>query len=141
MYRPTTASNALTTGSYLESIFEFKEVNGNIIYLSSGNLNIYSGTNTLKLETIKSSGANPSTDLSPQPTFTGSRWQWAALPEGTGPDANSYAFAAQIGNPLLVWRRKGVADPHTGDFILQKSMFFLLFIFKYTPKVPFGDSK
>ena len=120
VYRPTTASNALTTGSYLESIFEFKDVAGNITYLSSGNLNIYSGSTTLKLETIKSSGGNPSTDLSPQPTFTGNRWQWAALPEGTGPDANSYGFAAQLGNPLLVWRRKGTVDPHTGDFILQK---------------------
>jgi len=120
VYRPTTASNALTTGSYLESLFEFKDVAGNITYLSSGNLNIYSGSSTLKLETIKSSGGNPSTDLSPQPTFTGNRWQWAALPEGTGPDANSYGFAAQLGNPLLVWRRKGTVDPHTGDFILQK---------------------
>jgi len=118
--RTITASNALGSENPIESIFEFKDVAGNITYLSSGNLKIYSGNETLKVETIKSSGANPSTDLSPQPTFTGSRWQWAALPEGTGPDANSYGFAAQLGNPLLVWRRKGVADPHTGDFVLQK---------------------
>ena len=118
--RTITASNALGSENPIESIFEFKDVAGNITYLSSGNLKIYSGNETLKVETIKSSGANPSTDLSPQPTFTTNRWQWAALPEGTGPDANSYGFAAQLGNPLLVWRRKGVADPHTGDFILQK---------------------
>lgn len=118
--RTITASNALGLENPIESIFEFKDVAGNITYLSSGNLKIYSGNETLKVETIKSSGANPSTDLSPQPTFTTNRWQWAALPEGTGPDANSYGFAAQLGNPLLVWRRKGVADPHTGDFILQK---------------------
>lgn len=118
IYRPTIASNSLGAGNYLESIFEFKTVGGTTTYLSSGNGQIFSGANTTNLTRryIFGTDASGPAVLSPQPTFTGNRWQWCALPEGSGPAAESYAFAAQGGNPFLVYRE----GAHSGPFVFQR---------------------
>lgn len=113
-----TASNSLGAGNYLESIFEFKSVGGTITYLSSGNGQLFSGANTINLTRryIFGTDASGPAVLDPQPTFTGNRWQWCALPEGSGPAAESYAFAAQGGNPFLVYRE----GAHSGPFVFQR---------------------
>jgi len=118
IYRPTIASNSLGAGNYLESIYEFKTVGGIITYLSAGNGQIFSGANTTSLTRsyIFGTDASGPAVLSPQPTFTGNNWQWCALPEGSGPSAESYAFAAQGGNPFLVYRE----GAHSGPFVFQR---------------------
>jgi len=118
IYRPTTASNDLTTGSYLESIFEFKTIGGSISYLSSGDGKLYASSTTTSLTRKYVFGADSGgpVALSTQPNFTGNRWQWAALPEGSGAAAESYAFAAQSGNPFLVYRE----GAHSGPFVFQR---------------------
>jgi hypothetical protein len=118
VYRPTTASNALTTGSYLESIFEFKTIGGTITYLSSGDGKLFSGATTTNLvrKYVFGSDSGGPVALTTQPTFTGNRWQWAALPEGSGGAAESYAFAAQAGNIMLVYRE----GAHSGPFVFQR---------------------
>jgi hypothetical protein len=118
IYRPTTASNALSTDSYLESIFEFKTVGGSISYLSSGDGKLFASdtTTTLTRKYVFGADSGGPVALGTQPTFTGNRWQWCALPEGSGPAAESYAFAAQGGNPFLVYRE----GAHSGPFVFQK---------------------
>jgi hypothetical protein len=113
-----TASNSLGTDNYLESIFEFKTIGGTISYLSSGNGQLFASSITTNLTRkyvfdTDSSGPIP---LATQPNFTGNRWQWAALPEGSGAAAESYAFAAQSGNPFLVYRE----GAHSGPFVFQR---------------------
>ena len=118
IYRPTTASNDLTTDSYLESIFEFKTIGGSISYLSSGDGKLYASDTTTSLtrKYVFDTDAGGNVILNPQPNFTGNRWQWAALPEGSGAAAESYAFAAQSGNPFLVYRE----GAHSGPFVFQR---------------------
>jgi hypothetical protein len=118
VYRPTTASNALTTGSYLESIFEFKTIGGSISYLSSGDGKLFASDTTTSLtrKYVFGPDSGGPAVLGTQPTFTGNRWQWAALPEGSGGAAESYAFAAQGGNQLLVYRE----GAHSGPFVFQR---------------------
>ena len=118
VYRPTTASNDLTTDSYLESIFEFKTIGGSISYLSSGDGKLYASSTTTSLTRKYVFGADSGgpIPLATQPNFTGNRWQWAALPEGSGAAAESYAFAAQSGNPFLVYRE----GAHSGPFVFQR---------------------
>lgn len=113
-----TASNSLGAGNYLESIFEFKTVGGTITYLSSGNGQLFSGATTTNLTRryIFGPDSGGPVALTTQPTFTGNRWQWCALPEGSGPAAESYAFAAQGGNPFLVYRE----GAHSGPFVFQR---------------------
>ncbi len=116
--RTITASNSLGTDNYLESIFEFKTIGGSISYLSSGNGQLFvSGTTTnLTRKYVFDTDASGPIVLATQPNFTGNRWQWAALPEGSGAAAESYAFAAQSGNPFLVYREGG----HSGPFVFQR---------------------
>lgn len=118
IYRPTTASNSLGTGNYLESIFEFKTVGGSISYLASGNGQLFAAATTSNLVRKYVFGADSGgpVALATQPTFTGDRWQWCALPEGSGPAAESYAFAAQSGNTFLVYRE----GAHSGPFVFQR---------------------
>jgi hypothetical protein len=118
VYRPTTASNSLGTDNYLESIFEFKTIGGSISYLSSGNgqLFVSSTTTNLTRKFVFGADSGGPIALTTQPNFTGDRWQWAALPEGSGAAAESYAFAAQSGNPFLVYRE----GAHSGPFVFQR---------------------
>ena len=116
--RTITASNSLGTDNYLESIFEFKTVGGTISYLSSGNGQLFASSVTTNLTRKYVFGADSGgpIPLVTQPNFTGNRWQWAALPEGSGAAAESYAFAAQSGNPFLVYRE----GAHSGPFVFQR---------------------
>lgn len=116
--RTITASNSLGTGNYIESIFEFKTVGGSITYLSSGNGQLFSGDTLTRLtrKYVFGTDASGPAVLSTQPTFTGNRWQWCALPEGSGAAAESYAFAVQNGNPMLVYRE----GAHSGPFVFQR---------------------
>jgi hypothetical protein len=113
-----TASNSLGTDNYLESIFEFKTIGGTISYLSSGNGQLFASSVTTNLTRKYVFGADSGgpIPLVTQPNFTGNRWQWAALPEGSGAAAESYAFAAQSGNPFLVYRE----GAHSGPFVFQR---------------------
>jgi hypothetical protein len=113
-----TASNPLTTGTNIESIFEFKTVGGSISYLCSGDGKLFSTTDnvTLTRKFVFGTDATGPAVLATQPTYSSNRWQWAALPEGSGPVAESYAFAAQGGNQLLVYREGG----HAGAFVFQR---------------------
>ena len=112
----TTNNGSLSDTDPIESIFEFKEVTGTIQYLSAGGLKLYSGTTTLTEKSVYGADSGGPVPLATQPTFTGNRWQWAALPEGSGSAAESYAFASQIGNTLMVYREGG----HTGPFVFQR---------------------
>jgi hypothetical protein len=116
--RTITSTNSLGTNNYIESIFEFKQVNGVVTYLSSGNGQLFSSSTTTNLIRSYVFGADSGGPvvLATQPPFTGNRWQWCALPEGSGPVAESYAFAAQGGNPFLVYRE----GAHNGPFVFQK---------------------
>jgi hypothetical protein len=101
----TTTPGALST-SYVESMFEFIDKDRSITILSAGNGKLFSGTTTLTQRLINGAeSAGVSTALVTQPTFTGNRWQWAQLSEGTGSTSKINGFVAQKGNPLLVYRR------------------------------------
>ena len=112
----TTNNSSLSDTDPIESIFEFKEVNGTIQYLSAGGSKLYTGTTTLTEKSIFGPDSGGPVALSPQPAITNNRWQFAALPEGSGGLAESYAFAAQIGNTMLVYREGG----HSGPFVFQR---------------------
>jgi hypothetical protein len=118
VHRPTNATNSLGTDNYVESIFEFKTIAGDISYLCSGNGQLFSTTDKITLTRKYVFGADSGGPiaLSSQPIFTGNRWQWAALPEGSGAAAESYAFAAQSGNILLTYRE----GAHSGPFVFQR---------------------
>ncbi|CAB4240802.1 hypothetical protein UFOVP22_8 [uncultured Caudovirales phage] len=108
----TTVPDGLTTSKSIESLFEFVDSNMTSTFLSGGNLKLFTGTTTLVESPIKA--ADQTTNVSI--TFTGNRWQFAQLAEGIGFDASIYGFAAQGGNPFLVYRKVN----HTGDYIFQK---------------------
>jgi len=118
VHLPTNATNSLGTDNYIESIFEFKTVAGDILYLCSGNGQLFSTTDNITLTRKYVFGADSGgpVALTTQPSFTGNRWQWAALPEGSGAAAESYAFAAQSGNTMLVYRE----GAHSGPFVFQR---------------------
>jgi hypothetical protein len=112
----TTTPGDLGT-AYIESLFEFLDEDRISTILSAGNGKIFKGTTTLT--TLPVNGAETggtSSPLSPQPTFTGNRWQFAQLAKGAGIDAEMYGFLVQGGNPALVYRREN----NVGDFKIQK---------------------
>jgi len=112
----TTSSGSLST-SYIESMFEFIDVDRTSTILSAGNGKFFSGTTTLtNLPIYGAESGGTATALSPQPTFTGNKWQWAQLSEGSGLGSLMYGFAAQKGNELLIYRRMN----HAGSYIFQK---------------------
>jgi len=114
----TVTPDGLST-SYVESLFEFIDTDRSITIFSAGNGKLFKGTTTLTNMTVNGPEAgNPgvSTPLSPQPTFTGNRWQWAQLAEDGGYNALMYGFAVQKGNDALVYRRMN----HNGAFAFQK---------------------
>jgi len=112
----TTSAGDLST-SYVESMFEFIDVDRSVTILSAGNGKLFKGTTTLTTLTVNGAeSGGVTTPLSPQPTFTGNRWQFAQLAEGAGYGASMYGFAAQGGNEALVYRRQG----HSGSYVYQK---------------------
>ncbi len=108
----TTNNGTLTDSEAIGSIFEFKEIDGTITYLSAGGGKLFSGTETLTEHIPKAADQTTNAPITP----TDDRWQFAALPEGSGITASSYGFAAQIGNPFLVWRKSS----HSGPYIFQR---------------------
>jgi len=108
----TTNNGTLADDEDIEAIYEFKDITGTITYLSAGGGKLFTGTETLTEHNVKE--ADETTNASV--LFTTNRWKFVSLPEGTGPTASSYAFAAQIGAPMLVWRRAS----HVGSYIFQR---------------------
>lgn len=112
----TTNNGALNDNEYLESMFEFKNLQGVSTYLSAGGGKLFTGSTTLTQKLVYGTDASGPAVLATQPTFTGNRWQFAALAEGSGATAESYAFAAQGGNRMMVWREGG----HVGAYVWQR---------------------
>lgn len=112
----TTNNGDLADNEYIESIFEFRDVGGNSTFLSAGGGKLFSGTTTLTRKEIYGADADGPVPLVTQPTFTGNRWQFAALQENSGAAAKSYAFAAQAGNNMLVYRE----GAHSGPYVFQQ---------------------
>jgi hypothetical protein len=108
----TTNNGSLSDTDYLESLFEFIDIDLTATILSCGGGKMYSGSTTLTELPVKQ--ANQTTDLTI--TFTGNRWQFSQLAEGAGYGNTMYGFAAQTGNPLLVYRKAN----HTGAYIWQR---------------------
>jgi hypothetical protein len=108
----TTNNGTLSDTAYLESMFEFIGTDLTPTILSCGGGKMYSGTTTLTELPVKQ--ADQTTNLTI--TFTGNRWQFSQLAEGAGYGNSMYGFAAQTGNPLLVYRKTN----HTGAFIWQR---------------------
>lgn len=108
----TTNNGVLNDTEAIGSIFQFKEVDGTITYLSAGGGHLFTGTDTLVEQIPKAANQTTDSPISP----VDDRWQFASLAEGSGISAASYGFAAQIGNPFLVWRKTS----HTGVFIWQR---------------------
>lgn len=111
-YHLDTTSTPLTSGKEIESLFEFQDIDGSTTILSAGDAKLLKGTTTQTAVSVFAADETTVVTTS----FTGNRWQFASLLEGTGPSAKSLAVAAQRGNPLLVYRRKS----GTGDYIFQR---------------------
>lgn len=112
----TTNNGDLANDEYIESIYEFRDIGGDSKVLSAGGGKLFSGTTTLTRELVYGADSGGPVALSPQPTFTGNRWQFTALQEGAGASAESYAFAAQGGNNMLVYRE----GAHSGPYVFQQ---------------------
>lgn len=111
----TTNNGSLADTDNIEAIHEVKEVDGNISYISAGGNKLYSGITTLTEIELKQADQN--TALSR--TFTGNRWQFATLAYGAGSAAVTNVLCAQIGQPLMVYR-KSTSGASSGTYILQE---------------------
>ena len=108
----TTVPDGLTTTAFVESLFEFVDSTMTSTFLSGGNAKLFAGSTTLVEVPVKAADQTTTVTTS----FTGNRWQFAQLAEGIGFDASIYGFAAQGGNPFLVYRKTN----HTGAYIFQQ---------------------
>jgi len=108
----TTDNGTLLDTEAIKAIFEFKETDGTITYLSAGGGHLFTGTDILVEQIPKAANQTTNSPVSPPDD----RWQFAALAEGSGISATSYGFAAQMGAPMLVWRKTS----HTGVYIWQR---------------------
>jgi len=106
----TTNNGTLNDDEPIEAIYEFKNVDGNITYLSAGAGKLFTGTATLVEKTVRDATDTGNVVVS----FTGNKWKWATLPNGAGLNALGQAFAAQRGNPFLIWNKVG------SNFIYQR---------------------
>jgi hypothetical protein len=112
----TTSRADLGVNQPLESMYEIVTVQGASTIVSAGAGKFYTGTTTLTRLNVFGPDHNGPVALSPQPTFTGNRWQWCTLQEGAGADAETYAVTVQRGNPALVYRE----STHSGPYVLQR---------------------
>ena len=109
-----TTSTSLSTDAYIESIFEFKDVDSTVTFLSGGDGKLFKGTTTqTQVQVYLTDETTPVVT-----SFTGNRWQFQSLLEGTGETARSYAIATQKNNTALVYRRSGPS--YTGPYIFQR---------------------
>ena len=111
----TEYENDLESNNYIESLFEFIDVDRTSTIFSAGNGYLFTGTSTLTSLDIYGPDSGGPVPLATQPVFTGNRWQFAQLAEDAGPGASMYGFAVQNGNKALVYRRAG----HSGTFHFQ----------------------
>jgi len=99
-YQVLTTDNAsLDNDQPIKAIFEFKDVNGVITYLSAGAGKLFTGLDTLVEKTLR----NASNDDDIPLVSSTDNWQIAGLTYGTGVGAEAQAFLAQRGSPLIVW--------------------------------------
>lgn len=112
----TTNNGDLADSEYIESIYEILGVGGTSTIVSAGGGKIFTGTTTLTRLNVYGADSGGPAVLSPQPTFTGNRWQWCTLQENAGASAETYAITTQRGNIAMVYRE----GAHSGPFVLQK---------------------
>jgi hypothetical protein len=119
-WTPVTTDNGdLNDDEYIESIYEVLSVGGASTIISAGGGKIFTGTTTLTRLNVYGTDASGPAVLSPQPTFTGNRWQWCTLQEGSYGSSSSpetYAVTTQRGNIAMVYRE----GAHSGPFVLQR---------------------
>lgn len=99
----TTNRGTLPSTSFITSIFEFKTLDGTETYLSSGNNKLFTGTSDLVEKKLRNSDNTADIPI----VSTADNWQWASLGLGTTTATGTEGFAAQNGNPLLVYRDAG----------------------------------
>ena len=112
----TTNNGDLNDNEYIETIHEVLGVAGSSTIISAGGGKIFTGTTTLTRLNVYGTDATGPAVLSPQPTFTGNRWQFVTLQENAGAAAETYAVATQRGNVAMVYRE----GAHSGPFVLQR---------------------
>jgi len=108
----TTDNGSLADTANIDSLFEFKKVDGNIVYLSSSAGALYEGLTTLVEKKIR----NLADTADVAPLTTAPNFQWAASVKGAGTAAVAEAYAAQRGQPLLVYHPFG-----GGSYIFQRA--------------------
>ena len=106
----TTDNGTLANTEEITSIFEFKNVDGSITYLSGGGGKLFEGSTTLVEKKVRNATDTADVALA----TTADNWQGASLTNGTGMGAAAEAFLAQNGNPLLKY-----SEP-AADFIFQR---------------------
>lgn len=111
----TTNNGTLADTDTVDAIHEVKEVDGNVSYLSAGGLKMYSGLLTLTEVGIYQADQNTASTR----TFSDNRWQFATIAEGAGATAKTNVLCAQIGQPLMVYR-KSTTGGTSGTYILQE---------------------
>lgn len=112
----TTNNGDLNDDQYIESIHEVLSVGGSSTIISAGGGKFFTGTSTLTRLNVYGPDSGGPVALSPQPTFTGNRWQWCTMQENAGASAETYAVATQRGNIALVYRE----GAHSGPYVLQR---------------------
>lgn len=112
----TTNNGDLADNEYIETIYEILGVGGTSTIVSSGGGKFFTGTTTLTRLNVYGPDSGGPAVLSPQPTFTGNRWQWCTLQENAGASAETYAVTTQRGNVAMVYRE----GAHSGPYVLQR---------------------
>ena len=116
-WTPITTNNGdLADDENIETLFEVLSVGGASTIISAGGGKIFTGTTTLTRLNVFGPDSGGPVALSPQPTFTGNRWQFCTLQEKAGAAAETYAVATQRGNIAMVYRE----GAHSGPFVLQR---------------------
>jgi hypothetical protein len=107
----TTDNGSLSNTEVIDSLFEFKLVDGSYIQLSTSLGRFYKGLNTLVEQPIRNS--NDTANVSS--TTTNPHFQWAATVKGAGHNAVAQAFVGQRGSPLICYNK------HDGvNYIFQR---------------------
>lgn len=106
----TTNRGTLGAAETIKSLFEFKDVAGSTTVLSAGGGKLFTGLSTLTEKKLRNSANTADIPL----VSTANNWQWASLQNGTGATATAEAFAAQSGNPMIMYRNPG------GGYIFQR---------------------